>query len=103
MPKRPPVHKPMHYKPHAERNKEYDARRGSRHERNYNSRWVKAREAWLRKYPLCKECERHGYITAATVVDHIMPHRGDKVLFWDKTNWQSLCKTHHDEKTAKGL
>jgi 5-methylcytosine-specific restriction endonuclease McrA len=23
-------------------------------------------------------------------------------LFWDKTNWQALCKRCHDQKTATG-
>lgn len=32
----------------------------------------------------------------ATVVDHIVPHRGDPVLFWDERNWQPLCKRCHD-------
>nr|WP_246414712.1 HNH endonuclease signature motif containing protein [Yoonia ponticola] len=32
----------------------------------------------------------------ATTVDHIKPHRGDKVLFWDKNNWQSLCTSCHN-------
>jgi len=35
-------------------------------------------------------------VVAATVVDHITPHRGDMTLFWDKSNWQSLCKRCHD-------
>lgn len=35
----------------------------------------------------------------ATVVDHIKPHRGDKILFWDESNWQALCKQCHDRKT----
>jgi 5-methylcytosine-specific restriction protein A len=35
------------------------------------------------------------------VVDHIIPHKGDKDLFWDSNNWQPLCKTCHDEKTAR--
>ena len=26
-------------------------------------------------------------------------HRGDQELFWDMTNWQSLCKGCHDQKT----
>ena len=39
-------------------------------------------------------------ITPATVVDHIKPHHGDQRLFWDVGNWQSLCKAHHDSKTA---
>ncbi len=26
-----------------------------------------------------------------------MPHRGDRKLFWDSGNWQSLCKKCHDK------
>lgn len=37
--------------------------------------------------------------TPATVVDHIIPHTGNDKLFWDKDNWQSLCKSCHDSKT----
>ena len=37
-----------------------------------------------------------GKIVPATVVDHITPHKGDPVLFWDSANnWQSLCADHH--------
>jgi 5-methylcytosine-specific restriction protein A len=42
-----------------------------------------------------------GRYVKATVVDHIKPHRGDQTLFWDRSNWQALCKQHHDEKTGK--
>ncbi len=38
---------------------------------------------------------------AATVVDHIVPHKGDQQLFWDTRNWQSMSKPCHDKKTAK--
>jgi hypothetical protein len=31
----------------------------------------------------------------AKVVDHIVPHRGDMSLFWDRANWQSLCANCH--------
>ncbi|WP_424955682.1 AAA family ATPase [Hyphomicrobium sp. 1Nfss2.1] len=41
-------------------------------------------------------CAASDVVTAATVVDHIEPHHGDQVLFWDETNWQSLCVTHHN-------
>ena len=41
-------------------------------------------------------CELLGRITAATVVDHKIPHKGDPQLFWDETNWQSLCAPCHD-------
>lgn len=36
----------------------------------------------------------------ATVVDHVIPHRGDMELFWDSDNWQSMHKQCHDKKTA---
>ncbi|WP_283149743.1 HNH endonuclease [Silvimonas soli] len=78
----------------------YDAQRGSSAKRGYGTAWRKARAAWLRKHPLCVECEQQGVLIAATVVDHIKPHKGDMALFWDRDNWQSLCKSHHDRKTA---
>nr|WP_314400342.1 HNH endonuclease [Pseudomonas lundensis] len=62
----------------------------------YSYRWQRARIGWLRKHPLCAECERHGRVTQAVVVDHIQAHHGDTELFWDRTNWQSLCKHCHD-------
>lgn len=43
---------------------------------------------------------QNGVIAAADVVDHIVPHRGDQSLFWDESNWQALCKRHHDIKTS---
>jgi len=46
-------------------------------------------------------CKQDGRLTAATVVDHITPHKGDQVLFWDKGNWQSLCVTHHNAYKQK--
>ena len=35
------------------------------------------------------------------MVDHVKPHRGDWALFIDPANHQSLCKHHHDQKTAR--
>jgi len=65
----------------------------------YDSRWKKARERFLKINPLCNECLKEKNIVPATVVDHIVPHRGDKNLFWDESNWQPLCKRCHDKKT----
>jgi 5-methylcytosine-specific restriction protein A len=50
---------------------------------------------------LCVECLKENRLTPAEVVDHIKPHRGDPQLFWDVSNWQSLCVAHHNIKTAK--
>lgn len=68
-------------------------------ERGYGSRWIKARKKYLNHHPLCIRCLAEGKYVKATVVDHIVPHRGDPVLFWDEENWQALCKHHHDSKT----
>ena len=69
--------------------------------RGYNGEWRKARTAFLHAHPFCAECMKRGVFTKATVVDHITPHRGDYNLFWDRSNWQSLCKGCHDVKTGK--
>ena len=83
------------------RAKRYDAERGSAAKRGYGARWRKARAAYLKHHPLCLACEADGRLTASTTVDHIIPHKGDRTLFWDKTNWQALCKPCHDSKTAR--
>jgi len=70
-------------------------------ERGYGSRWRKAREAFLRDYPLCQYCQEDGKVEPATVVNHIKPHKGDQGLFWDQANWQAVCKPHHDSTIAK--
>ena len=68
--------------------------------RGYGSLWQKASKTFLQTHPLCVECMKQGRYTKATVVDHIVPHRGDQKLFWDKSNWQSLCRHHHNVKTG---
>ncbi len=64
-------------------------------ERGYGHRWRKARASFLREHPLCAMCLADGLTVAATVVDHINPHRGDQSLFWDNSNWQPLCASCH--------
>ena len=73
--------------------------RASASVRGYDGRWKKARIRFLKAHPLCVECQKQGRLVKATVVDHIVPHRGDAKLFWDEANWQSLCKSCHDHKT----
>ena len=80
-----------------------DRVRGGADARGYDARWRRARKAFLGRHPLCVECQRDGKLTPATVVDHIVPHRGDQKLFWDQTNWQPLCKDCHDKKTGSGM
>lgn len=85
---------------HQSRVKQRDRDRGTAHQRGYDAEWKKHRDQFLLEHPLCVECRRKGYVMPATVVDHIIPHKGNKDLFWNKSNWQPLCETHHNIKTA---
>lgn len=64
------------------------------------------RPAQLLREPWCRACAEEFPVgdprrrTRATVADHIRPHRGDWALFIAPDNHQSLCKHHHDRKTA---
>lgn len=40
---------------------------------------------------ICVRCAK-----PANVVDHIVRHNNDPVLFWDVENWQPMCKLCHD-------
>ena len=64
-------------------------------QRGYGWKWQQARERHLKAHPLCAMCEAEGLVTQGNVVDHIVPHRGDQALFWDRSNWQTLCSAHH--------
>lgn len=57
--------------------------------------WREARQFILRENPWCVFCVRSGRRTPATVVDHIIPHRGDLKLYGDIENLQGLCKSCH--------
>lgn len=72
----------------------------SSRKRGYGSRWEKLRRIILHQRPLCVLCEKRGRITAATVVDHIVAHKGDSTLFWALDNLQPLCASCHSTKTA---
>ena len=78
-----------------------DRQRPSASARGYGARWRKARLAFLAGHPLCASCQAEGCLVPATVVDHVVPHRGDQTLFWDESNWAPACKPCHDAKTAR--
>ena len=56
---------------------------------------------FLRRNPYCVACNAQGVLAAATDVDRIMPHRGDRKLMWDEHNLQALCRACHSRKTAR--
>ena len=82
-----------------EHKKQHFNDRLSAKDRGYDSRWRKARLRFLKENIFCVRCKNEGKLVRATVVDHIIPHRGNKELFWDESNWQALCKRCHDMKT----
>lgn len=65
----------------------------------HHRRWYRLRAHQLKLQPLCAHCKLKGKVEPATVVDHIIAHKGDLARFWDTTNLQSLCTSCHDRKT----
>jgi 5-methylcytosine-specific restriction protein A len=58
------------------------------------ARWQAIRKQQLDKEPLCRMCQRDKRVAAATVCDHIEPHRGDRIKF-HAGPFQSLCASCH--------
>ena len=78
--------------------REAAARKGDDARKLYGlTAWRVLRKQHLRQHPFCVECTPP---TVGTVVDHKTPHGGDASLFFDPDNLQTMCKRHHDRKTA---
>lgn len=65
----------------------------------FAKKWRERSKLHLLQEPFCRECAKRGVRTRATEVDHIIPHRGDRTLFDDDANLQSLCHLCHSKKT----
>lgn len=74
--------------------------RGKRVQGWYTSRkWRRLSRECLEANPLCQcpHCTSGNMEPKpATVVDHIKPHKGDRRLFWDVSNLQSLAASCHN-------
>lgn len=68
----------------------------------HSARWLALRLRVLLEQPLCAVCDLAGLVVASAEVDHVIPHRGDLRLFWDRANLQGLCKPCHSRKTQAG-
>lgn len=64
----------------------------------YDWKWQQIREQFLREHPTCAMCAQADppRLSAASVVDHRIPHKGDAARFWDQSGWQAICKRCHD-------
>ena len=67
------------------------------HKRGYDKRWQRIRKAALANEPQCRPCAERGRLTAAVLVDHILPLPEGHHSF---ENLQPLCAGCHSVKTA---
>lgn len=66
--------------------------------RRYGRAWKRVRAVYIQAHPLCEECLKHGRITPAEEVHHILPlSRGGTN---DASNLMALCKPCHSSITA---
>lgn len=77
-----------------ERKAEADKRRPNASQRGYDSKWTKESKAFL-ALPGNQLCVC-GCGRVANMVDHTIPHRGDKRLFWSRANWQPMNSHCHN-------
>lgn len=75
---------------------DYERERRTARERGYDAKWDRESGQYRREHPLCEYCELEGRVSAAELVDHLYPHRGDRWLFWLKLLWVSCCARCHN-------
>ncbi|MGQ2989507.1 MAG: hypothetical protein ACT6RD_03400 [Brevundimonas sp.] len=92
---RPRVFRPAAQQSRQQQNREADQRRGSARERGYSRAWDLASKGHVRNDPLCRYCLLIGEYRAATLTDHLYPHRRFEGVFWIKTYWISSCDDCH--------
>lgn len=63
-------------------------------------RYRRARALYLATKPLCVLCDARGLVVGADELDHIVPVFDVPSQFWDRDNWQPLCRACHEKKTA---
>lgn len=81
--------------------RETDRQRGSARARGYTPDWERARAHHLALHPLCVYCAMGAWgapprVSSATTVDHLIPHKGSKTIFWRRVDWISACAPCHD-------
>lgn len=76
--------------------------RGTSAERGYDADWQRCRLAVLGREPFCRLCAAKDRVSAATLVDHIIPlaDGGERL---DDSNLQPLCVECHAIKTGADL
>jgi hypothetical protein len=53
---------------------------------------MNASRLFKRANPLCLGCQAaFGRYVPTAVIDHVIPHKGDMRVFWDRSKWQPAC------------
>jgi 5-methylcytosine-specific restriction protein A len=109
MVKRPAVFRPSSMGTRVQAAKATELQRGSARERGYTTGWDKASKAHLQAHPLCDyHLLSDGRSVAATLTDHLYPHRQYEGVFWSRQWWVSCCAECHSsfkqavERQGKG-
>ena len=95
------IHREQHELIEKEKNTRYEKARGEESAQIYDRTWQKVRLAYLKRFPLCEECERQGKTTPAVLVHHIENARDNPELRLDPSNLQSLCQRCHEDIHGK--
>lgn len=65
-------------------------------------RWRSLRWDVLRRDRFtCQMCNKIAEDSSQLVADHVQPHRGDALLFWNRDNLQCLCASCHNSEKQK--
>jgi 5-methylcytosine-specific restriction protein A len=105
--RRPPKHRPLHFRTERQRIATLDrfqVLRGPRQSawrRGYDAEWSELRAQHLLREPMCGRCADRGVVRQAKVVDHIESIKQRPELRLVDTNLQSPCWPCHNAKTNR--
>ena len=87
---------------HRQDSKAYERYRGTAYSRGYDSQWIRFRLQYLRRHPLCIDCEARSIYTAASEVHHIAKLSDYPKLKYTEGNLMALCHECHARRTGRG-
>ena len=88
------------FNPFPDTGRDYERRPARQEDKNFYSskRWRDTRAAFLRKNPLCVDCEKAGRFVPALHVHHLVERKEDPSRSFDWTNLEALCPSCHGRK-----
>jgi 5-methylcytosine-specific restriction protein A len=98
MPNRPPIHRPIGWRPWEQRRREHDQQRSAENNKIYDSDWRVLRNRFLAANPFCAE---PGCQARATQADHIVSVRQRPDLRLEWSNLRPYCARHHSARTSR--